>query len=67
MNFCKEKNILSEEQLGFMPGNRTSDVHLLLHNLIQDYCHKKGKNYTAVLLILAKRLIPSQEKLFLKN
>ena len=43
MNFCKEKNILSEEQLGFIPGNRTSDAHLLLHNLIQDYCHKKGE------------------------
>ena len=43
MSFCKERNILSEEQLGFIPGNRTSDAHMLIHNLIQDHCHKKGE------------------------
>ena len=41
--FCKNENILSEAQLGFVSGNRTSDAHLILHNLIRDYCHKKGK------------------------
>ena len=44
MKYCKEKKILSEEQLGFMPGDRTSDAHLILHNLIRDYCHKGGKH-----------------------
>ena len=39
MESCKERNILSEEQLGFMPGNRTSDAHFIIYNLIQDYCH----------------------------
>ena len=41
--FCKNNKILSEAQLGFVSGNRTSDAHLILHNLIRDYCHKKGK------------------------
>ena len=41
--FCKENDILSSQQLGFVPGNRTSDAHFVLHNLINDYCHKKGK------------------------
>ena len=41
--YTKEKNILSDEQLGFVKGNRTSDAHLILHNLIQEYCHKQGK------------------------
>ena len=43
MSFCMEKNILSEEQLGFMPGNRTSDAHFLIHNLIQEHCQKRGE------------------------
>ena len=38
-----ERNILSKEQLGFIAGNRTSDVHLILHNLSQQYCHKRGQ------------------------
>ena len=44
--FAKEKNLLSESQLDFVQGNRTSDPHIILHNLIQKYCHqKKGKIY----------------------
>ena len=38
-----EKNILSKEQLGFVEGNRTSDAHIILDNLLQHYCHKEGK------------------------
>ena len=29
--------------MGFISGNRTSDAHLILHNQIRNYCHKKGK------------------------
>ena len=44
--FTIEKNLLSESQLGFIQGNRTSDPHIILHNLIQKYCQrKKGKLY----------------------
>ena len=42
-NFVKENNILSEEQLGFRPGNRTSDAHLIIHNIVNKYCHKNGR------------------------
>ena len=42
-NYCKDNKILSDTQLGFVSGNRTSDAHLILHNLVRDYCHKKGK------------------------
>ena len=42
-NYVKEKNIIAMEQLGFMPGNRTSDAHILIHNIIQKYCHKENK------------------------
>ena len=44
--FTVEINLLSESQLGFIQGNRTSDPHIILHNLIQKYCQsKKGKLY----------------------
>ena len=41
---CSADNkILSSGQLGFVKGNRTSDPHIILNNLIQKYCHKSGK------------------------
>ena len=42
MKYCLENNILSPSQLGFLAGNRTSDAHIILHNLINEYCHKRG-------------------------
>ena len=42
-SFCLENKILSKAQLGFVMGNRCSDAHLILHNLIKDYCHVKDK------------------------
>ena len=41
--YCKENKILPDPLLGFKSGNRTSDAHLILHNLIRNQCHKKGK------------------------
>ena len=40
--FVKEKNILSDKQLGFVAGNRTSDAHIIINNHIRKYCHKYG-------------------------
>ena len=40
--FCQENNILSKAELGFVSGNRCSDAHFLLHNVINDYCHRRG-------------------------
>ena len=43
IKFCAENGILSESQLGFQQGNRCSDAHLVIHNLINKYCHKYEK------------------------
>ena len=43
VKFSLEKGLLSPGQLGFVIGNRTSDPHILLQNLIQKYCHKGKK------------------------
>ena len=43
MTYVVENNILSNNQLGFVPGNRTSDAHIIINNLINKTCHKNGK------------------------
>ena len=39
LKFCIENKILSPNKLGFVPGNRTSDAHLIIHNLVRKQCH----------------------------
>ena len=43
MNYAIEQGILRPEALGFVAGNRTSDAHLVIHSLIQRYCHQENK------------------------
>ena len=43
LKYCRDYNILSPSQLGFLPGNRTTDAHLIIYNIIRKYCHIKGK------------------------
>lgn len=46
-NFSEENGILCESQLGFKKGNRTSDAHIILKNLIDKYCHRnQGKIFS---------------------
>ena len=52
--FCIEKSILSDTQLGFMKGNRCSDAHLLIHNLIDKYCHKYNNKIYSCFIDLSK-------------
>ena len=47
LKYVVENNILKAEQLGFLAGNRTSDAHIILHTLIQSYCHNRGKKIFA--------------------
>ena len=43
LKFAIENGIIRENQLGFMPGNRTSDALIILYNLISKYCMKNNK------------------------
>jgi len=43
MAYVIENNILGINQLGFVPGNRTSDAHIIINNLINKMCHKNGQ------------------------
>ena len=42
--FVSEMRILSKSQLGFVPGNRTSDALITLHIVIDYYCKKPKQN-----------------------
>ena len=52
--FTSETKILSESQLGFQKGNRTSDAHIIIRNLVDKYCHKKGKKIYSCFIDLSK-------------
>ena len=41
MKFVIDNNILSNGQLGYLSGNRTSDAHFIVYNLIDLYCNKR--------------------------
>ena len=41
--FALERKILSPGQLGFVCGNRTSDPHIILNNIVHKYCHREKK------------------------
>ena len=43
LKFVVEKGIVKKNQLGFMPGNRTSDALIILYNLIDTYCKQNNK------------------------
>ena len=42
LRYCREKSILSPSQFGFLPGNRTTDAHLMIYNLLCKYCHRNN-------------------------
>ena len=54
MNFVEKEGILSKNQMGFIPGNRTSDAHIILHNLIQKHCHKNNSKIYSCFIDFSK-------------
>ena len=43
IQYSKDEKLLTDTQLGFVSGNRTSDAHIIINNLVRKYCHKNGK------------------------
>ena len=58
---------IAENQLGFLPGNKTSDAHLIFYNLINKYCHQNQSKVYGCFVDFSKTFdcIP-REKLFQK-
>ena len=67
LKYCIENKILKPNQLGFVPGNRCSDAHLIIQYLIQKYCHRQGKKLYGCFVDFSKAFDTiSREKLFEK-
>ena len=65
--FAMEKGILSETQLGFQKGNRCSDAHLLIHNLIDKHCYKYSRRIYSCFIDLSKAFDTVQRDLLLEK
>ena len=39
--FAMDNNLLTKSALGFVAGNRTSDAHIIIHNLVNKVCHQE--------------------------
>ena len=44
INYLDHNSILSNQQLGFRSGNRTSDALVCIRNMIDYYCHKSSQH-----------------------
>ena len=53
LKYSIQKNILAEEQIGFLRGNRTSDNLIILHSLVQEKL-KSGKKLFACFVDFGK-------------
>ena len=54
MHFTTENNIVYKRQLGFMPGYRTTDAHIIMHNLIRETCHNKNSRIYSCFIDFSK-------------
>ena len=43
LEFVLKNDILGSNQLGFEPGNRTSDTHIIINNIVNKICHRGNK------------------------
>ena len=66
-DFTQKHNILHRCQLGYCPGNRTSDAHIIMNNLIKTYCHENNQKIYSCFVDFSNAFdtIP-REKLFKK-
>ena len=54
MTYAISNKIISPNQLGFLPGNRISDAHIILNNLIQNKCHKNNSKIYSCFIDFSK-------------
>ena len=54
LNYAISNKIISPNQLGFLPGNRISDAHIIIHNLIQNQCHKNNSRIYSCFIDFSK-------------
>ena len=54
LHFTIQNKILADSQLGFLAGNRTSDAHIILNNIIKKHCHKNNSTLFSCFIDFSK-------------
>ena len=54
VKWTEDNKILSQGQIGFIKGNRTSDAMIVVQNIINKYCHKQGQKIYSCLVDFEK-------------
>ena len=67
MQYTIENDILHKSQLGFVSGNRTSDAHIIINNLIRKYCHKRNSKIFSCFIDFSKAFDTIPRDLLLKK
>ena len=65
--FVIDRNILAASQLGFISGNRTSDTHIIINNLVREYWHKKNLKILSCFVDFAKAFDTVPRDILLKK
>ena len=65
--YCLHKGILSPSQLGFVKGNRTSDPHIILHNVLQKHCHRSKNRHFGCFVDFNKAFDSVPREIFLEK
>ena len=67
IEFVKEHRLLSPAQLGFVEGNRCSDAHIIIYNLIKKKCHRDNSKIFSCFVDFKKAFDSVPRDLLLKK
>ena len=65
--FATEHKLLSPSQLGFVAGNRCSDAHIIINNLVKKKCHKENSKIFSCFVDFKKAFDSVPRDLLLKK
>ena len=65
--FSIQNKILSDSQLGFLAGNRTSDAHIILNNIVRKHCHKNTTKIFGCFIDFSKAFDTGHEDILFKK
>ena len=54
LQYAIYNKILSDSQLGFLAGNRTSDARIIMNNAIRKHCQKNGSKIYSCFIDFSK-------------
>ena len=65
--YAVEHSLLTKSALGFVAGNRCSDAHIIIHNLVKKFCHGDGSKIYSCFVDFKKAFDSVQRDLLLNK